>query len=96
MDLALALNKLNVPLEDRGPCAQSDSTYEAFAAKWRGSPRRPPPKEALEAAWQQLLIEQPDLALPHAEQAAKKTGRLEERLKALEARVAALEIPRIR
>lgn len=90
MDLALALNKLGIPHEHRGPCAQSDAQYADFAAKWRG-PGRPPTEADLEAAWQEVLLERPELALSHDEQRARRVNRLEERLAAIEARLAALE-----
>ncbi len=49
MDIPLVLEVLR-PGEDWGPCAQSDSTYAAMAAKWRGSSAVPTEAE-MGAAW---------------------------------------------
>lgn len=52
MDIPTVLASLR-PGEDWGPCAQSDSTYAALAATWRGA--SPVPAEAdMLAEWDRL------------------------------------------
>lgn len=55
MDIPQVLAVLR-PNEDWGPCAQSDSTYEQLAAKWRGT-NPVPTLEEMEAEWATIEAE---------------------------------------
>lgn len=52
MDIPIVLASLR-PGEDWGPCAQTDSTYEKLAAKWRGTSPVPTRAE-MQAEWVRL------------------------------------------
>ncbi len=67
MDMVLILDRLKIPNADRGSCAQSDATYNQMVAAWVG-PSTPPTLVQVQAAWDAIILENPELVLTGIEQ----------------------------